>query len=137
MKARTIEQPYDQEVLAEDMRTGIDDVVRKQVETGIDIPNDGEFAAHGFVELHPRAHGRPGAPPADPDEDIVAPVADREQQVFPEFFEQYHDHFRYLWMPPRSRSTRYPTARATSSGSAWSARSSTSARRPLKRTSTT
>ena len=100
MKARTIEQPYDQQVLAEDIRTGIHDVVREQVEVGIDIPSDGEFGRAGFVNyVHERMSGIKRRP-LDPNEDIWGAGADREQQVFPEFFEQYHDHFRYLWMPP-------------------------------------
>ena len=32
MKARTIDQPYDQDKLARDIRQGVADVVRKQVE---------------------------------------------------------------------------------------------------------
>jgi 5-methyltetrahydropteroyltriglutamate--homocysteine methyltransferase len=100
MKARTIEQPYDQGVLAEAIRTGIHDVVRQQVEVGIDVPSDGEFGRAGFVNyIHERLSGIERRP-LDPDEDIWGAAADREQQVFPEFFEQYHDHFRYLWMPP-------------------------------------
>jgi 5-methyltetrahydropteroyltriglutamate--homocysteine methyltransferase len=100
MKARTIEQPYDQKVLAEDIRNGVHEVVREQVEVGIDIPCDGEFGRPGFVNyIHERLSGIERRP-LDPDEDIWAAGADREQQVFPEFFEQYHDHFRYLWMPP-------------------------------------
>src|SRR5215472_10796860 len=100
MKARTIEQPYDRSVLAETIRSGIQDVVRQQVEVGIDIPSDGEFGRAGFVNyIHERLSGIQRRP-LDPNEDIWGAAADREQQVFPEFFEQYHDHFRYLWMPP-------------------------------------
>jgi len=100
MKARTLEQPYDQRVLAEDVRAGIQHVVREQVEAGIDIPSDGEFGRAGFVNyIHERLTGIERRP-LDPDEDIWGAGADREQQVFPEFFEQYHDHFRYLWMSP-------------------------------------
>src|SRR5919197_4075066 len=100
MKARTIEQPYDQNLLAEAIRKGIHEVVREQVEVGIDIPSDGEFGRPGFVNyIHERLSGIERRP-LDPNEDIWGAGADREQQVFPEFFEQYHDHFRYLWMPP-------------------------------------
>jgi 5-methyltetrahydropteroyltriglutamate--homocysteine methyltransferase len=100
MKARTVEKPYDQDQLARDVHQGIHDVVRKQVELGIDIPSDGEFGRPGFVNyIHERLSGIERRP-LDPNEDIWGARADREQQVFPEFFEQYHDHFRYLWMPP-------------------------------------
>ncbi len=100
MKARTIEQPYDQQVLADDVRNGINDVVRQQVQLGIDVPSDGEFGRAGFVNyIHARMSGIERRP-LDANEDIWGAGADREQQVFPEFFEQYHEHFRYLWMPP-------------------------------------
>src|SRR6266568_505203 len=48
MKARSLDQPYDQAQLANDIRKGIGEVVRKQVEIGIDVPSDGEFARSGF-----------------------------------------------------------------------------------------
>ncbi len=100
MKAHTVNQPYDEEQLAADIQRGIDEVVRKQVEVGIDIVNDGEYARPGcHCYIHERLTGlRPR--PLEPEEDVWGARADREQQVFPEFFEQYHDHFRYLWMPP-------------------------------------
>ena len=88
MKARTINQPYNEEQLAADIQTGIREVVRKQVEVGIDIPNDGEFARTGcHCYLHERLTGLQPRP-LEPDEDIWGARADREQQVFPEFFEQ-------------------------------------------------
>lgn len=43
MRAETLGQPYDPEKLASDIRTGVAEVVQKQVEVGIDIPNDGEY----------------------------------------------------------------------------------------------
>jgi 5-methyltetrahydropteroyltriglutamate--homocysteine methyltransferase len=100
MKAHTLNQPYNEEQLAADIQHGIEDVVRKQVEVGIDVVNDGEYAragCHSYV--HERLTGLKHRP-LEPDEDVWGARADREQQVFPEFFEQYHDHFRYLWMLP-------------------------------------
>ena len=100
MKARTIKAPYDQVKLAADVERCVADVVRKQVDVGIDIPNDGEYGRHGFVSyIHERLDGLTPRP-LEPDEDIWGARADREQQVFPEFFEQYHEHYRYLWMHP-------------------------------------
>src|SRR5262249_14689782 len=48
MKDATLGLPYDPEKLATDIRGGVAEVVRKEVEVGIDIPNDGEYARQGF-----------------------------------------------------------------------------------------
>src|SRR5438045_9700414 len=60
MKARLIGKPYDQAKLDADIRSGILDVVRKQVEVGIDIPNDGEFGRRGFIAYVHQRLGRMG-----------------------------------------------------------------------------
>ena len=100
MKARTLGQTYDQQKLAAEIRIGIADVVRKQVEVGIDVPNDGEFARHGFSSyVHERLAGlepRPSEPGVDPFSTTDA----AERSVFPEFFDQYYAHYRHLWMLP-------------------------------------
>src|SRR5262245_14595490 len=70
MKARTLMQAYDQEGFAADIRAGIAGVVRQQVETGIDIPNDGEFARAGcHCYIHERLGGLQPRP-LDSDEDF-------------------------------------------------------------------
>jgi 5-methyltetrahydropteroyltriglutamate--homocysteine methyltransferase len=48
IKARLLDQPHDQAQFAADVRRGVADVLRKQVEVGIDIPNDGELGRQGF-----------------------------------------------------------------------------------------
>src|SRR4051794_10945185 len=58
MKARTLRRPYDRDALDQAIRPGVREVVRKQVEIGIDIPNDGEFARRGFTAyIHERLGG--------------------------------------------------------------------------------
>jgi 5-methyltetrahydropteroyltriglutamate--homocysteine methyltransferase len=100
MKARTLKQPYDEAKLEQDIRDGIREVVRKQVEIGVDIPSDGEYGRQGcHCYVHERLTGLELLP-LEPGEDVWGAAADREQQKFPEFFEQYHDHFRYIWMHP-------------------------------------
>jgi 5-methyltetrahydropteroyltriglutamate--homocysteine methyltransferase len=100
MKAHTLNQPYDEARLAADIQHGIEDVVRKQVDVGLDIVNDGEYARPGcHCYVHERLAGLKPRP-LEPDEDVWGARADREQQVFPQFFQQYHDHFRYIWMLP-------------------------------------
>jgi len=98
MKAKLLGRPYDQEKLAADIRRGIDEVVRKQVEVGIDIPNDGELGRRGFIAyVHERLGGL-GPRPPEPGEAMLGPGGER--LVFPEFSEQYDRHFRFLWMYP-------------------------------------
>jgi 5-methyltetrahydropteroyltriglutamate--homocysteine methyltransferase len=98
MKARTIGQPYDEAKLAEDIRKGVAEVVRKQVEAGIDIPNDGEYPRRGFMGyVHERLGGLEARPP-DEAERVLVPG--RERDKFAEFSELYDKHFRFLWMYP-------------------------------------
>jgi 5-methyltetrahydropteroyltriglutamate--homocysteine methyltransferase len=101
MKARTIDQPYDQAKLAADIKQGVTEVVRKQVDVGIDVPNDGELGRHGFSSyVHERLGGL-RLRPLEATENMWANGGDfSEQNVFPEFFEQYYSHYRHLWMPP-------------------------------------
>src|SRR6267142_1678658 len=58
MKARTLNKPYDRDALDHAIQDGVREVVRKQVEIGIDIPNDGEFARRSFTAyIHERLSG--------------------------------------------------------------------------------
>ena len=98
MKARLSGAPYDRQQLADDIETGIVEVVRKQAEVGIDIVNDGEFGRRGFTSyVHERLGGlEPREPRAG--ERMLGPGGER--LLFPEFSEQYDRHFRFLWMYP-------------------------------------
>src|SRR5262245_12204791 len=100
LKALALGRPYDQAKLAADVRQGIVDVVRKQVEIGIDIPNDGELARHGFSAYAAHRLGGLQPRPAEPNEPEWGGGDAAEQAAFPDFFRQYASHFRYLWMPP-------------------------------------
>jgi 5-methyltetrahydropteroyltriglutamate--homocysteine methyltransferase len=100
MKARVLKKPYDQAQLARDIRQGIRDVVRKQAEVGIDIPSDGEFGRQGFTAyISERLNGLE-AQEEPPGEEPFGFLNPTERALFPGFFEQYHAHYRYLWMPP-------------------------------------
>jgi 5-methyltetrahydropteroyltriglutamate--homocysteine methyltransferase len=100
MKARVLERPYDQDKLARDIEQGIQDVVRKQAEVGIDIPGDGEFGRQGFeAYMSERLSGLEPLPQPE-GEDPFGAFNVAERSVFPGFFEQYYGHYRYLWMPP-------------------------------------
>jgi 5-methyltetrahydropteroyltriglutamate--homocysteine methyltransferase len=98
MKARLSGAPYDRQQLADDIETGILEVVRKQAEVGVDIVNDGEFGRRGFTSyVHERLGGLEPREPR-PGERMLGPGGER--LLFPEFSEQYDRHFRFLWMYP-------------------------------------
>jgi 5-methyltetrahydropteroyltriglutamate--homocysteine methyltransferase len=100
VKARVMHEPYDDGQFARDVEVGIREAVRKQAEIGIDIPSDGEFGRQGFRGyINERLSGLEPRD-AHPDEVPFANLASPERDLFPEFFEQYYSHYRYLWMPP-------------------------------------
>jgi 5-methyltetrahydropteroyltriglutamate--homocysteine methyltransferase len=98
MKARTIGRPYDRDALDAAIRTGVQHVVRQQVEVGIDVVNDGEYARRGFMSyIHERLSG---VEPREPDAGELSLGPRGERALYPEFSEQYDRHFRYIWMLP-------------------------------------
>ena len=84
MRLKITGQPYDHEAFAARVRNAVAETVRRQVESGIDIPTDGEQGKHSFfgyvterlTGLEPR-HGQPFALFAD------------ELASFPEYYERY------------------------------------------------
>ena len=84
MKAKARGEPYDPEAYAMRIRSAVAETVRKQVESGIDIPTDGEQGKLGFYAyvrerltgFEPRAGTRP------------MPFA-AEMSAFPEYYDQY------------------------------------------------
>ena len=98
MKARRLSRGYDATALADSIRRGVMDVVRKQVELGIDIPSDGEYGRYGFFSYINERLG--GLEPRDlePGENVWGDL--NERKVFPEFFEQYDRQYRFMWMLP-------------------------------------
>ncbi len=48
LRAKETGQPYDIEALAGLVRQSVQEVVRRQVQTGIDVPSDGEYGKPSF-----------------------------------------------------------------------------------------
>jgi 5-methyltetrahydropteroyltriglutamate--homocysteine methyltransferase len=84
MKAKVNGEPYDHETYARRVRSAVAEIVRKQVESGIDIPTDGEQGKPGFFTyVSERLIGfapKPGA--------SFTLFAD-EVAAFPEYYQQY------------------------------------------------
>ena len=84
MKAKIQGSPYDRDAYAASVRTAVADVVRQQVECGIDILTDGEQSKPGFFAyVNERLAGfeaRPGPRTA---------MFQTEVEAFPEYYKQY------------------------------------------------
>ena len=84
MKAKYSGKPYDEPAFQHALRDAVTDVIRKQVDCGIDIVTDGEFSKPGFFTyVRERLEGfesRPGA---------KIKLFEQEVAAFPEYYEQY------------------------------------------------
>jgi 5-methyltetrahydropteroyltriglutamate--homocysteine methyltransferase len=84
MKAKYSGQNYDEKGYREALRTAVGNVVREQVDCGIDVVTDGEFSKPGFYTyISERLDGfepRPG---------LKRQPFQREVDAFPEYYAQY------------------------------------------------
>jgi 5-methyltetrahydropteroyltriglutamate--homocysteine methyltransferase len=84
MKAKYAGQSYDEKAFADALRTAVADVVREQVDCGIDIVTDGEFSKPGFFTyVRERLDGFVSRP------DLKLKLFEQEVAAFPEYYEQY------------------------------------------------
>ena len=91
-------QPYDAKAYEECLRRSVTDVVRKQVEAGVDIVSDGEYGKSiswsryildrlsGFEERHDKTPG------------FKAAVAGKDRRDFAEFYEEYEANYGFVGM---------------------------------------
>lgn len=91
--AKSSGQPYDQDAFAGRLRGAVAEVVRKQIDSGIDIINDGEFGKPSFLSYaRERLSGFEERPPRP--EDRPAMIFGRDLADFPEYFEKLGDAIR-------------------------------------------
>jgi 5-methyltetrahydropteroyltriglutamate--homocysteine methyltransferase len=84
MKAKYSGQPYDEKAFALALRAAVADVVREQVDCGIDIVTDGEFSKPGFFTYVRERLGGFEVRPS-----IKMKLFEQEVAAFPEYYEQY------------------------------------------------
>jgi 5-methyltetrahydropteroyltriglutamate--homocysteine methyltransferase len=86
MRARENGQPYDREAFEARAKAAVEECVRRQVEVGLDVINDGEQRKSGFTTyLTERLAGFEAVPyPAD-----EPPGSWREVAEFPEYYKRY------------------------------------------------
>jgi 5-methyltetrahydropteroyltriglutamate--homocysteine methyltransferase len=84
MKAKYSGQAYDEAAFAAALRTAVAEVVRQQVDCGIDIVTDGEFSKPGFFTyVRERLDGFEARP------SVKLKLFEQEVAAFPEYYEQY------------------------------------------------
>jgi 5-methyltetrahydropteroyltriglutamate--homocysteine methyltransferase len=90
-------KPVDKAAFEAKVKAGVAKVVRRQAETGIDIPSDGEFSKPSFTSyVSERLAGLGPTPP-----DITKPYTYAKlRDEFPGFMAQYNAMFSIMWMPP-------------------------------------
>ena len=129
LRLRENGQPYDREELARLVREAVADVVRKQVEAGIDIVTDGEQGKASFFGYIVERFSGFERKPAAPGKESKPRAAGREYLAFPDY---------YAWS---ERIAEPLAAEAEGAGKAESipapGRSATRATRRSRRTSTT
>jgi 5-methyltetrahydropteroyltriglutamate--homocysteine methyltransferase len=87
-------QPYDSAAYEACLNASIDEIVRQQVEAGVDIVSDGEFSKgrNWAFYVHARISGittRP-ATPEEMKDPLTSAGGGRDQQAFPEFYAEYN-----------------------------------------------
>src|SRR5215467_5227919 len=84
MKAKVSGQPYDEGAYARRVRSAVAEIVKKQVESGIDVPTDGEQGKPGFFTyVNERLTGYTPSPGSG------FKMFAAEVEAFPEYYKQY------------------------------------------------
>ena len=88
MRAKESGQAYDHQALAARVRDSVRDVVHKQIETGVDIPSDGEYGKPSFSGYANERLSGFTRRPRDPNESPLLNWG-RDRMLFREFYEEY------------------------------------------------
>jgi 5-methyltetrahydropteroyltriglutamate--homocysteine methyltransferase len=84
MKAKYSGQTYDEKAYQDALHNAVADVVREQVQSGIDIVTDGEFSKPGFFTyVRERLDGFESRP------ELKLKLFEQEVAAFPEYYQQY------------------------------------------------
>jgi len=82
--AKSNGEPVDEEDLAGRIRAGVAEVVRQQVESGIDVINDGELSKTSFTDY---VRDRLDGLDPRPSEPYASAISGRDMKEFPEYFD--------------------------------------------------
>ncbi|MFQ6026141.1 MAG: methionine synthase, partial [Dehalococcoidia bacterium] len=88
MGAKERSESYDPEELATEISQSVREVVRRQVESGVDIPSDGEYGKPSFSGYANERLAGFEPRPRNPDESPLLNWG-RDRMLFREFYEEY------------------------------------------------
>ena len=83
--AKNAGQPYDEADLSGRLESGVSEIVKQQVESGIDIVNDGELSKPGFSDY---VQERMGGLEMRPSRPYASRIAGRDVSEFPGYFDE-------------------------------------------------
>ena len=83
--AKNAGQPYDEADLSGRLESGVSEIVKQQVEYGIDILNDGELSKPGFSDY---VQERMGGLEMRPSRPYASRIAGRDVSEFPGYFDE-------------------------------------------------
>ncbi len=86
--ARSEGQPVDEAALAQRLKEAVADTVQKQVQSGVDIVNDGELGKTNFTNYVRERVGGIEHRPVKPGDAPPQLIYGRDRQEFPEYFER-------------------------------------------------
>ena len=84
--ARDERKPYDQTAFASRVRSAVGEVVRQQVDAGIDVVNDGEQSKRNFTTYARERLGGVEERVLEPGERVLSMIYGRDAVEFPEYF---------------------------------------------------
>src|SRR5262245_59144484 len=87
LTAKSQGQSYDKEAFAKRVRSAVAEVVQKQIESGIDIINDGELGKPNFTYYaRERLSGFEERPLKPGEGSVLLEISGRDRKEFPEYF---------------------------------------------------
>ena len=87
LTAKSTGQPYNQEAFTQRVRSAVTEVVQKQIESGIDIINDGELGKPNFTTYaRERLSGFEERPLKPGEGSVLLEISGRDRKEFPEYF---------------------------------------------------
>ena len=112
MRRASANLPYEDDTFRADLSASVRDVVRKQVDVGIDVPSDGEFGKRGWVRyVVDRLAGLEYRLPAENETRHYADVMYHDRDRFDEFFRVYTRFEEVLWQPEQEPGEKPPIER--------------------------